>query len=347
MKISLKELAELTQSKLNGDPNFHIEGFADLANARANEISFYSPPPFDRDRQQKTLQETKASALFVTADISVPSVPNILVHENPSQAFQQVVEAFTPDSSSGFTDIHPTAVIHKSAQIDKGAQIGPHVVIDQGVMIGENTIIHAGTCIGPFSRIGKGCVIHPNVTIRERCIMQDRVTLQPGVVIGSCGFGYTTSAEGKHIHIKQLGTVILESDVEIGANTTVDRARFQKTIIKRGTKIDNLVQIGHGVEVGEDNLIVSQTGIAGGTKTGHHVVLGGQVAVNGHISLTNGVVVTARSAVSKSLTKPGKYGGVPVQELSEHNRTQVLLRGLQKRLSKIHERLDLLEQKDS
>ena len=171
--------------------------------------------------------------------------------------------------------------------------------------------------------------------------------LQPGAIIGSCGFGYLTDAKGTHTKIDQLGIVVIEDDVEIGANTTIDRARFKETHVSRGTKIDNLVQIGHNVFLGPHNILVSQCGIAGSSKTGRNVVLGGQVGVIGHIELTDGVMVASRGGVSKSLTKTGKYSGAPALPLSEHNRQQVYLRKIEtyvKRIEELEKRLSALEQ---
>jgi UDP-3-O-[3-hydroxymyristoyl] glucosamine N-acyltransferase len=325
--FTLKELATLTDSILIGDPDKLIRGFSDLNSANGEEISFYAIPLFDKERHRKALEKTKAGALFLSEPIDFP---NTLVHKTPTLAFQKVIELFLKESLAltYFEDIHPSAVIHKTAQLGRGVKIGPNSVIDAFVEIGEGTTIGALCSIGPHTKIGKNCTIHPNVTLRERVTLYDRVILQPGVVIGSCGFGYSTDAQGHHTPIKQLGTVVIENDVDIGANTTIDRARFETTRIGEGTKIDNLVQIGHGVILGAHNLMAAQTGVAGSTKTGPHVVLGGQVAVNGHIELCSGVIVTAKSGVSKSIKKPGKYGGIPAVELGEYNKQAVHVRKL-------------------
>ncbi len=325
--FTLKELAELTGATLIGDPDKIITGFSDLGGAKESQISFYAETPYDRARHEKALKATKAGALLTS---KTTEHQNTLIHENPSLAFQKVIELFLKDCSklTYFEKIADTAVIHETAKIGVGVAIGPHTVIDAYVEIGEGTTIGALCSIGPHTKIGNHCTLHPHVTVRERIAIGNRVTLQPGVVIGSCGFGYSTDAKGCHQPIKQLGTVAIEDDVDIGANTTIDRARFQTTRIGQGTKIDNLVQIGHGVSIGPHNLIVAQVGIAGSTTTGHHVVLGGQVAINGHIELASGVIVTAKSGVSKSIDKPGKYGGIPAIELGEHNRQAVHVRRL-------------------
>ena len=330
--FTLAELATITQSKLAGDPNYRISNVADLESASAEDVSFLANP-----RYEQAMQKSLAGAIFIAPQAARMDGRNFLINENPSRAFQQAVEAFyNPQmDASGFPGIHPTAVIHPSAKLGKDVNIGPHVVIEQNATVGDRTIILAGCYIGPGVAIGADCFLHPHVTIRERCSLGQRVVIQPGAVIGSCGFGFTTDKMGRHTKLNQIGSVIIEDDVEIGANTTIDRARFKTTRIGRGTKIDNLVQIGHGVQVGQDNIIVAQTGIAGSTEIGNHVVIGGQVAINGHIKLADQVMISARSGVSKSLTEAGKYGGVPAVPLNEYNRNSVYLKNIEKYVKEI------------
>lgn len=325
--FKLKDIASLTQSQLIGDPHYVIEGVADLERAGANEASF-----LDNPRYEQAMLQSKAGVIFISTNISLPSGRNFLVNENPSLAFQQLIEVFFKEKGelSGFEGIHPTAVIHETCQLGANVKIGPYVVLDKDAKVGHNTFIGAGSYVGPHVTIGTDCVIHPRVVIRERCSIGNRVILQPGAIIGSCGFGYTTDKQGVHIKLSQLGIVEIEDDVEIGANSTIDRSRFEVTSIKKGSKIDNLVQIGHNVTIGPYNIIVAQSGIAGSTKTGHHVVIGGQVAVNGHIKLGDGVMLAGRSGATKSLLKAGKYGGVPAQPLDEHNRNDVFLHNIEK-----------------
>lgn len=333
--FTLEELAAKTQSCLVGDPAHCITNVADLESASDEDASFLANSSYE-----KAMLNSKAGVVFISPDVSIVKGRNFLVTDNPSRAFQAAVEAFlgsSLDQQSGFSGIHPSAVIHETASIGKNVVIGPQAVVEKESSIGDNTTIGAGCFIGINATIGKDCYIHPHVTIRERCHIGDRVILQPGVVIGSCGFGYTTDKKGRHTKLNQVGIVIIEDDVEIGANTTVDRSRFKATIIRRGSKIDNLVQIGHGVIIGEDNIIVSQTGIAGSTETGKNVVIGGQVAVTGHICIADGVMIAARSGISKSLTKPGKYGGVPAVPLADYQRNNVHLRNIETYVNQIKE----------
>jgi UDP-3-O-[3-hydroxymyristoyl] glucosamine N-acyltransferase len=334
MKYTLAQLAELTQTQLEGDPNFLIVGVDDLENARPEDASFLS-----NSRYESAMRRSKAGVIFIGRDAPRAEGKNYLTAQDPSRAFQQAIELFYGQlqKTSAFTGIHPTAVIHPTARLAEGVSVGPLSVIDCDVEIAANTTIASHVCIGAGTKIGTDCVIHTRVTIRETCIIKNRVIIQPGAVIGSCGFGYITDQRGHHQKLKQLGNVILEDDVEIGANTTIDRARFKSTIIKRGSKIDNLVQIAHGVVVGEDNLFVAQTGIAGSSKTGRHVIVAGQSGITGHVTLGDGVIITARSGVSKSITEPGKYTGEPAVPMNEHHRLQVQMRQLQKYLSRIQE----------
>lgn len=343
MKYNLQELADITKSKLVGDPKHIIHNVSDLENATSQDAAFLANP-----RYLQAMKESQAGVVFIDQTTEVVEGRNFLISEQPSRAFQEIVDLLFPQRihPSGFTGVHPTAVIHPSAHLAEDVSVGPHAVIDEKVKIGRRSIICAGTYIGPHVVIGEECLIYPRVTIRENCFIGNRVIIQPGAVIGSCGFGYITDKKGRHQKLNQVGNVILEDDVEIGANTTIDRSRFKSTCIGKGSKIDNLVQIGHGVLVGKDNIIVAQTGIAGSTSTGRHVVLAGQVAVAGHLHLDDGVTVAGKSGVSKSLPA-GKYSGIPVMEVQEYNRNQVFLRKIEtyvKQIKSLEQRISRIEE---
>ncbi len=325
-----KQLADLTGGTLTGDPALIITGVEDLEVAGPEHVAFV-----ENKRYTRKSASSRAGVIITNIPLDRPH----LLHPQPSLAFQKVVEYFIDEAKSYFSAIHPTALIAPSVWLGKNVTIGPYVVIDQDCRIGDNSRLDAHVTIGPSSSIGSDCHLYPRVTIRERCVIKERVIIQPGAVIGSCGFGYITDAKGHHQKLKQLGSVIIEEDVEIGANTTIDRARFKETRIRRGTKVDNLVQIAHQVELGEDNIIVSQVGIAGSTKTGRDVVIGGQTGVAGHIEITDQVHVAACSAVSKSLMESGTYYGTPAMIDHEFKEHFMALRGL-KRLT---ERVKLLE----
>ena len=329
---TLAEIALYTNSCLIGNPEYVITGVADLDSATDQELSFLANPRYER-----AMIDSRAAAIFISPTTQLIENRNFLINDEPSRAFQKLIEAFygTDKLLSGFTAIHPTAVIHESCQIGQDVTIGPNVVIDQGVTIGDRTTIGAGSYVGPLTTIGNDCLLHPHVTIREQCKVGNRVVIQPGAVIGACGFGFTTDRNGRHTKLSQVGIVTIHDDVEIGANTTIDRARFKTTEIGRGTKIDNLVQIAHGVVTGEHNIIVAQSGIAGSTTLGQNVVIAGQVAVAGHIKLGDGVVLSARTGVSKSLLKAGKYGGAPAFPMEQYNRNTVQLRNIETYITQI------------
>lgn len=344
---TLEELAGLTQSQLIGPPDHIVNNVADLVSATPEDVSFLANP-----RYSQAMIGSKAGAIFIAPNVPLPPNRSFLIHPNPSEAFQMAIKIFHGDKLiiSDYTDIHATAVIHPTADIGDNVTIGPHAVIDKDAKIGPGSIVCAGCYIGPGAIIGSDCILHPHAIVREFCRLGDRVVLQPGAVIGSCGFGFIQDAQGRHKKLEQLGYVEIGDDVEVGANATIDRARFKKTTIGRGTKIDNLVQIAHGVEIGEDSLIIAQTGIAGSTTIGNNVILAGQVAVAGHIKIADKVVVAGRSGITKSLDKAGRYGGLPAIPLNEYNRNLVKLRNIDAYISKMQElenRLDKLTENRS
>jgi UDP-3-O-[3-hydroxymyristoyl] glucosamine N-acyltransferase len=331
MRFTLAELgAHCGAQKLVGDLNYAITGVNTLEEASASDASFLANP-----RYAEAMKKSQAGVICVDPTAELVPGKNYLISTDPGRAFQTIAELFFSPGASGFSGIHPTAIIHHTAQIDPGVTIGPYTVIDRNVHIGANTQIGPHVTISYDVVIGTHCTIHPHVTIRERSILHNRVILQPGVVIGSCGFGYTTD-KGRHLKLEQLGNVILEDDVEIGANTIIDRARFKSTIIRKGTKIDNLVQIAHNVEIGEHNLIAAQTGVAGSAKTGKYVMLGGQVGIVGHVELGDQVLIATRGGVSKSL-KAGKYRGSPAIPINEYHRQEVHVRKLEEYIDRLKE----------
>jgi UDP-3-O-[3-hydroxymyristoyl] glucosamine N-acyltransferase len=329
--FTLGELAAYTDSKLIGDAKHIISNVADLDSATASDASFLAQSQHDQAvRYEKAMLSSKAGVVFISPNVTPLPGRNFLVAQNPSEAFQKTLEGLFGHyltEVSGFTGIHPSAVIHPTAKLGQRVTVGPHAVIDRDVTVGDDTTIDPHCYVGYEATIGSQTHLHSQVTVRERCHIGNRVILQPGAVIGACGFGFLTDAKGKHSKLNQVGNVVIEDDVEIGANTTIDRSRFQSTIIARGTKIDNLVQIGHG----------GQTGIAGSTHTGANVVIAGQVAVAGHITIADRTMIAGKSGVSKSIDKPGKYGGIPVMPIEEYNRNAVYLRNIHKYIKKIQE----------
>ncbi|MFA5250902.1 MAG: UDP-3-O-(3-hydroxymyristoyl)glucosamine N-acyltransferase [Parachlamydiales bacterium] len=334
---SLEELSLLTGAQLFGDKAKRIEGVATLEKAQTNELSFLA-----NARYLEELKTTRAGAVCLDVKTAVQKDQNYLVSENPSATFQKVCELFLKEekklSFQGLypSGIHPSASIHPSAKIDPSASIGAFVFIDAEAQIGQGTVLYPFCFIGRGVTIGKNTLLYPFVTIREGAEIGSFVIIQPGAVIGSCGFGYLPQTDGSWKKLKQLGGVKIEDRVEIGANTTIDRARFAKTTVKRGAKIDNLVQIAHNVEIGENSAIAAQTGISGSSKLKNNVILAGQVGVAGHLEIGAYSQIAAKAGVSKDL-KTGKYRGAPAIPVDEYNRQMVHLRKLEKYLKRIEE----------
>jgi UDP-3-O-[3-hydroxymyristoyl] glucosamine N-acyltransferase len=323
VQLTLEEIQQLIGAELIGNPSHSVKGAAGLEKAQDTHISFLANP-----RYRPLLKHSQAGAIIIGLTDEMEPGKNYLKVKNPTSAFQVVIETFYKTSlANKQSGIHPTAVIDKSVKLGADVFIGPHVVIEPGAFIGNNTRIDANVFIGAHVQVGQECHFYPNVVVREGCLIGSRVILQPGCVIGSCGYGYTTDKSGKHTKLNQIGIVEIHDDVEIGANSTIDRARFDKTIIGEGTKIDNLVQIAHNVEIGKHCLLISQVGIAGSSQLGNHVVLAGQVGVTGHVKLDDGVIVGACSGVSKSLSK-GKYMGIPAEPATHYLKTLAILRQL-------------------
>lgn len=344
--LEVSDLAKRFGGELSRPLSAHIKGIETLENASDSDLTFLSLEAYER--YLSALAKTDASLALVPASkkeelLKLNIKPTLLFVENPSLAFQEMIDFFCKTSpATSFEGIHPTAVVDPSASIGKNVIIGPYVVIEKNAQIGDHTQCHAHVAIGPGARIGSDCHIFSHVSIREGCTLGDRVIIQPGAVIGSCGFGYLTTKEGIHKKLPQHGTVVIEDDVEIGANSTIDRARFKETRIGQGTKIDNLCQVAHNVTIGKANLIVSQTGIAGSTTTGAGCVFAGQSASIGHLKIADRSILAARGAYSKSVETPGgTYNGAPAVPIIEHNKIQAHLR----RIPSYAKRIQALERK--
>ncbi len=302
-------------------------------------VTFIGNPLYER-----FLSTTKASAVIVSEYLKVPYElghgPAILRAANPYDGFARALALFSPAPSRPSLGIHSSAVVDPSARVDATAHIGAHVYIGAGVMVGANTVIRHGAYIGPDTTIGNDCDVHPNAVIYDRMKIGNRVVVGAGSVIGFDGFGYVPMGDGTYRKIPQIGIVVLEDDVEIGANTTIDRATVAETRIRRGVKLDNLIQIAHNVELGENTVMAAQVGIAGSTKLGRQNIVGGQAGFTGHLQTTDQVIVGAQSGVSKSVTKPGLYMGSPAR----NGRDMLKLEGAMRSLPELIERVKKLEE---
>ena len=324
----------MSAGKLVGDPALKITGAASLGEAVPGEISFYSDP-----RYGPLLRKTRASAVFVPPDFADSIATAQIRVSHPNKAFEQVVLKFAPKRIPFTRGIHPSAVIDVSVQLGERVSIQAYVVIEAGARIGDDTVIGAGSYIGHETMIGAACLIYPRVTIRERSRIGSRVIIHSGVVIGADGFGFEF-VENRHKKIPQLGIVQIDDDVEIGANTTVDRARFGRTWIQQGVKIDNLVQIAHNVVIGKNSVIAAQTGVSGSTRVGEYVQMAGQVGIVGHVEIADGSTIAAQSGVSKSVPG-GTWFGYPAMPMPEAKRQIAWVR----RLGKLFERVKEIEKK--
>jgi UDP-3-O-[3-hydroxymyristoyl] glucosamine N-acyltransferase len=330
VSFTLQELASMSGGELVGDPKLKITGAASLAEATSGEISFFA-----NRKYIGLLRKTRASAVFVPPDFAEALAPAQVRVSNPTKAFEQVVLKFAPKPITYALGIHPSAVVGSGVRFGDRVSIQAHAVIEDGSQIGDDTIIGAGSYIGHETTIGSACLIYPLVTIRERSRIGSRVILHSGAVIGADGFGFEMIG-GRQQKIQQLGIVQIDDDVEIGANTTVDRARFGRTWIQQGVKIDNLVQIAHNVIIGKNSVIVAQTGISGSTRVGERVTMAGQVGIVGHVEIADGSIIAAQSGVSKSVPG-GVWFGYPAGPIDETKQQIAWIRSLGKLFARVKE----------
>lgn len=309
MELTLKEIAKIVEGKIEGNENIVIKSAAGLSDAGENDISFLSD-----QRYLGELNKTKASAVIVPEEVTITN-KNLIKVKNPYFAFVKILRLITEEEKNHPQGIHSTAIIDKNVALGRDVSVGAYTLIGEKVEIGEGTIIYPHCYIGRQTKIGKNCLIYSRVCIREKSIIGNRVIVHPGVVIGSDGFGFLPHPQTlAHQKIPQIGVVEIGDDVEIGANSAIDRATVGKTKIGSGTKIDNLVHIGHNVEIGENCLIAAQVGIAGSTKIGDNVVFGGQAGVTDHISIGEGVKVAGRAGVIGNLSAGVTVSGFPARE---------------------------------
>ena len=306
MQFSLAEISERCGIPFRGDGDLTLSGVCGLSDNFAGNLSFVA--------EQKHVADAVASNIpcFVThPEWDIPG-KSMLLHETPEFAIANIASLFAPSQLTQHENISSTAVIDPSAVLEDDCVIGPHVVIGRDVRVGARCRIVANVVVMDRCEIGDDCIIYPNCTLREDSRLGQRVILQPGVSIGGDGYGFVHH-EGHHRKIPQLGRVVLEDDVEVGANSTIDRARFSETRVGRGTKIDNLVMLAHNVIVGEDCLLVSQVGVSGSTRLGNRVTLAGQVGTVGHVTVGDDVIVLGKGGITKDVPEAGVYAGMPLK----------------------------------
>jgi UDP-3-O-[3-hydroxymyristoyl] glucosamine N-acyltransferase len=341
IKQSLKELADLVGGQVIGDDQVLITGVNSLDKATEGDISF-----FFEIRLQNQVKETKASALLVSESVEIFSGPQIVVSD-PKLAYAKVASVFAPPIPR-FPGISNNAVIDESSSIGEDASIYPMVYVGKDAVIGDSVTLFPGSFIGDRVRIGHGTVLYPNVTVLEDCIVGNNVIIHAGCVIGSDGFGFVRDG-AKNIKMPQLGVVVIDDEVEIGANTTIDRAAHGKTWIKKGVKTDNLVQIAHNVTVGDDTVIVAQAGISGSVYIGKEVVIGGQVGIRDHVDIGDKVMIGSGSGVHRSIPQGEAALGNPTMPPRLWLKTRGLiarlpefftkLRGIEKKLKELEDKI--------
>jgi UDP-3-O-[3-hydroxymyristoyl] glucosamine N-acyltransferase len=330
-QFTLKEIADKINGKLLGDGQILIKNAAKIESASPGDITFLA-----NRRYKIALDKTRASAVIVSKNIaSEIKIPHILV-EDAYFHFLQIYLLFHPRREITKPGIDATAVIHPTAVLGQNLTIGYHVVIGKDCVIGNRTKILANCVIMDGVTIGEDSLLYPLVSVREDCIIGKRVIIHNGTVIGSDGFGFTPH-EGVYFKIPQVGRVIIEDDVEIGANCTIDRATMGETIIRKGVKLDNLIQIAHNVEVGESTVMAAQAGISGSTKIGHHVMIGGQVGTVGHIEIGNFAQIGAQSGVSKSVAEKEVVFGYPARPIMRTKRIEAIINQLPELYKKIND----------
>ncbi|MCK4549550.1 MAG: UDP-3-O-(3-hydroxymyristoyl)glucosamine N-acyltransferase [Candidatus Krumholzibacteria bacterium] len=336
----IEEIAGIVGGKVEGDGSIEIHGVAGLKEAVSGEITFLANPKYE-----SYLASTNASAV-IAASGNGSFDGAVIRNDNPYLAFLKVVRLFSETPLEKYSrEVHPTAIIPDNVTLGDEISIGAYVVLEDNVVVGDRTTILPLACINDGVRIGSDCLIYPHVTIREKCEVGDRVIIHSGAVIGSDGFGY--AKDGKEHHkIPQIGIVRIEEDVEIGANTTIDRATTGVTLIRRGSKLDNLVQIAHNVVIGENSVVAAQAGISGSTELGKNVVLAGQAGLVGHIKVGDGAMVGAQGGVTKSIPAGTSVSGYPAREHSFARKicaATARLPDLLKEFRNLQNRVDALE----
>ena len=341
--MKLRDIADRLQCRLEGDGDVDIVRVAAIHSAGPGDLTFVA-----NSRYLPQLATTRASAVILgRTKEDAPQAPCAVLHtDDPYTAFARAVAMFS-HSTPPAAGVDAQSAVAGDAVLGAGVSIGPFVTVGAGASVGARTIIYPNVVVGPGARIGDDCVIHSQVSIRERVVLGHRVTLHNGVVAGSDGYGFARQKDGTHLKIPQHGDVIIEDDVEIGANSTIDRPAVGETRIRAGTKIDNLVHIAHGVAVGRRVLLAAQVGIAGSTTIGDDVMMAGQTGVTGHITVGNKAIVGAKSAVLKTVEAGAFVTGHPAFPHTEWRKSSVVFRQLpqmKKRLEDLEQRIAELEE---
>ncbi len=340
----ISEIARLIDGQFEDDRDISVTGIASLGQAGPEEISFISD-----EQYAAQFKETLAGAVIVSVGYAgtMPDCPTIRVADVPA-ALDRILEMFAPAPDYPAVGIHPQAWVDPAVELGEQVAIGAHVSVGAGTRIGANSVLYPGCRIGRDVVIGSNCILYSNVVINRRCCLGERVIIHPNSTIGADGFGYRL-VDGRHRKIPHIGNVVIEDDVEIGANSCVDRAKFGQTIVGRNTKIDNLVQVAHNVRIGASCILVAQVGLAGSCELGNYVVLGGQTGVADHVKINDGAMIAGHSGVVREIAPGSKEMGLPSKKIKDFFRECSLtskLPQLFKEVKLINERLNCLEKSD-
>jgi UDP-3-O-[3-hydroxymyristoyl] glucosamine N-acyltransferase len=342
VKIRLADLAADLGADVVGDGNHEVNGIRPLDTAAGEHLSFLHNPKYAEEAR------TSAAGAILVADPKTLPGRNLLVCPEPYLALAHALEIFHPVVPPE-PGVHPSAVVADDVAVGKGASVGPLASVAAGATIGDRTVIGAGCVLGHGVAVGTDCILHPRVVVEDRCQIGDRCIVHSGSVIGADGFGFAT-VDGNHHKVPQVGIAVLEDDVELGANVCIDRAALGETRIGRGTKVDNLVQIAHNVQIGEHCLVVAQVGISGSCRIGHHTVFAGQSGCSGHLTIGSGVVLSARAVAIKDVPDGVTLSGYPARPHREWLKTQASLQrldGLRGKVKELEARLAELEEPKS
>lgn len=328
MKVKLSEICRLVGGELIGDGDIEICGVNGLAEAETNQITFAVPPHLEK------VADSKAAVVMLAQPMPDVPKPQLIV-ANPREAFGKLLSLFAPTVQIT-RGVHPSAVIGSNVVLGENVAIMPYVVIANDAIIGDNTVIYPFSYIGEAAVVGKDCLLYPSVTVREQCHLGDRVIIHSGSIVGSDGFGFVT-IDGKHHKVPQVGNAVIGDDVEIGANVAIDRATIGSTIVGKGTKLDNLVHLGHNDVIGENCLFVAQVGISGSVTVGNNVTFAGQVGSAGHLSIGDHCVFAARTGIISDIPAKSFYAGFPARPHKEWLREEASARKVPDMLKKMRE----------
>jgi UDP-3-O-[3-hydroxymyristoyl] glucosamine N-acyltransferase len=337
---TLAEVAKWVGGVVRGDASTRISGVAGVEEAQPDQVTWLS-----HDKYAAQLKTSKAGAVVVPESYGETPMPAVLCPD-PALAISTILARFAPPVPRPPVGVHPSAFVAPSAKLGRDVAIGPNVIIGDGARVGERTVLHPNVFLGAESTTGADCELWPGVVIRERCTLGERVVIHPNTTIGADGFGYQF-VNGQHQKIPQIGTVVIEDDVEIGANCAVDRAKFGCTRVGAGTKIDNLVQVAHNVRIGPNCIIVAQCGIAGSARLGRGVVLGGHVGVRDHVTLNDGMQCAACSCISKDMPAGATIIGIPAVDRDQYVRDRAAVRRVPRLAEQFAELIKRVERLES